>query len=375
MTQAHGTNTDSASTTADGKAEPRFPLARPPTRHGPIARILRSQLLWLALYYIAVLLIAAVLVRNFPAVRDALIVPSIPALNQGAAILSGQELPTLPSPASAPVGGASPRALTTLVVILGAIILAVPVAWVYMWTKRLRYDPGLVRSVIILPIAVAGILLVVKNSLAIAFSLAGIVAAVRFRNTLKDPQDAVYIFLTIAIGISSGVQALDVAIIVSVVFNLVVIIMWKFQVGSIHGGRYGRTGVLSIGDSALLVASTPEACRSIRREALSSAEDMDADGIVLVHSLDADLARQSIQDALAETADDWRLLGIFSRSKEVQTAEYLVHLSKKVSPVDLMATVDEWSAHILGAEYIPVRQRKRKRERERDEESTDSDED
>jgi hypothetical protein len=231
-----------------------------------------------------------------------------------------------------------------------------------MWTKRLRYDPGLVRSVIILPIAVAGILLVVKNSLAIAFSLAGIVAAVRFRNTLKDPQDAVYIFLTIAIGISAGVQALDVAIVVSVVFNIVVITMWKFQVGSVHGGSYARTGVLSIGDSDLHVARTPEACRSLRREILERADDMDADGVILVHSLDAELARHTIQDALAETADDWRLLGIFPRGPEVQTAEYLVQLAKKTTPIDLMATLDEWSTHILAAEYIPFRQRKRARQ-------------
>jgi hypothetical protein len=351
---------DNPSTTGSD-SELRFPLTRPPTRRGPIERLLRSQLLWLAIYYIVVLGVAILLIRNFPAAREALVVPSIPALGEGAAIISGGDLPVAPPTSGTAVRATLDRALTTFLVIFGAIVLAIPVAWVYMWTKRLRYDPGLVRSVIILPIAVAGILLVVKNSLAIAFSLAGIVAAVRFRNTLKDPQDAVYIFLTIAIGISAGVQALDVAIVVSVVFNLVVITMWKFQVGSVHGGSYARTGVLSIGDSALLVARTPEACRSVRREVIERAGEIDADGVILVHSLDAELARHTIQDALSESAEDWRLLGIFPRGEEVQTAEYLVQLASKTTPIDLMATLDEWSTHILAAEYIPFRQRKRAR--------------
>jgi hypothetical protein len=96
--------------------------------------------------------------------------------------------------------------------------------------------------VIILPIVVAGIALVVKNSLALAFSLAGIVAAVRFRNTLKDPRDAVYIFLVIAIGLSAGVQALDVALAMSLAFNFVVLLVWKHNVGRSTAGATGARG-------------------------------------------------------------------------------------------------------------------------------------
>src|SRR5690606_2991060 len=121
------------------------------------------------------------------------------------------------------------RAYATALAILGALALVIPVAAVYMRIKRLQYDPALVRSVVIRPIVVAGIALVVKNSLALAFSLAGIVAAVRFRNTLKDPRDAVYIFLVIAIGLSAGVQALDVALVMSLIFNFVVLFLWRFN--------------------------------------------------------------------------------------------------------------------------------------------------
>src|SRR5256885_7014990 len=41
--------------------------------------------------------------------------------------------------------------------------------------------------------------------------LAAIVAAVRFRNTLKDTKDAVYIFLALAVGVAAGVYSPTVA--------------------------------------------------------------------------------------------------------------------------------------------------------------------
>ena len=74
--------------------------------------------------------------------------PSIPAVSEGTALLTGTAPPEswLGRPPFL-VG-----AFETFLVVLSAIFLALPVAWVYMLTKKLRFDPGLVRSVIILPI-------------------------------------------------------------------------------------------------------------------------------------------------------------------------------------------------------------------------------
>lgn len=339
----------------------RFPLARPPAPQSLLTRFWQSPLVLLVLYYVVMIGGATLLIVNFPVVRQALVTPIIPALSEGAALLSDRVPPPSWDTTPALLSATLDRALITFLVVAGAIAIAIPVAWIYMLTKRLRYDPGLVRSVIILPIAVAGILLVVKNSLAIAFSLAGIVAAVRFRNTLKDPRDAVYIFLTIAIGIAAGVQAIDVALVVSLVFNVVVVILWKFQVGSIQGGRYGRTGVLSVGDSSLLVAVSPESCRTVRRKLVGKADDMRTDGILLVHTTDPDLSRQTVQDALSQTTREWRLMGIWPRGEELKTAEYLIRLAKDSTPADVIGVLDEWSTRIDAAEYIPFRQRVRPR--------------
>lgn len=350
----------------------RYPLAQPPSARGPIRRLASAPLFRLAMYYVVLIAVATFLIQQFPMVRSAVVTPVVPVLGEGAALVTGAEPPSSWTSGSALLATTLERALTTLLVILGAVSLAIPVAWVYMITKRLRYDPGLVRSVVILPIAVAGILLVVKNSLALAFSLAGIVAAVRFRNTLKDPRDAVFIFLTIAIGIAAGVQAIDVGLVVSLCFNIAVLALWKFQVGSIYGGRYGRTGVLSIGDSSLLVARTPRASREIRREVVARTEDTRADGILLIHTVEPELARHTVQDALRETTVNWRLLGIAARGEEVHTAEYLVELAEGHTPADLIGALDEWSAHISAAEYIPFRLRDQPREGDEDKLETDT---
>jgi hypothetical protein len=174
--------------------------ARPAARGGFLERMAESRrapFLRLIAYYVLLIGIMGALVFWVPMVRDAFISPVVlPDLGRtggDAGLLT--RAPTLGDyGARLSLGEALHRALTTLLVIAGALSLVIPVAWVYMFTKRFRYDPALVSSVIILPIVVAGIALVVKNSLALAFSLPGIVAAVRFRNTLKDPRDAVYIF-------------------------------------------------------------------------------------------------------------------------------------------------------------------------------------
>ena len=62
-------------------------------------------------------------------------------------------------------------------------------------------------------------MIVVQSSLALAFSLAGIVAGVRFRSTLDDTRDAVYIFLAIGTASAAGAQALGIAFATSLIFN------------------------------------------------------------------------------------------------------------------------------------------------------------
>ena len=122
--------------------------------------------------------------------------------------------------------------IITLASCLGTLALMLPVTWVYMSARKTPgHNQAVVQTLIILPIVVAGIVLIVQNSLALAFSLAGVVAAVRFRTTLRDARDVVFVFLAIAVGFAAGVQLFTVATLVSIIFNFVLLFTWRYDYG------------------------------------------------------------------------------------------------------------------------------------------------
>ena len=186
-------------------------------RRAPIGRLI--------LFYIAVIAVGALLTYFVPLVRHAWVSSSV--------VEGGKAFPKLSDKSGLAASwadrGAIERIASVLLITLGALTLVGPGAWVYSFTRRLRYDAALVHSIIFLPVVASGVVVVVKDSVALAFSLAGIVGIVRFRNTLKDPKDTVYIFLALAIGLAAGVQALDIALVLSMVFNFMVLILWKYN--------------------------------------------------------------------------------------------------------------------------------------------------
>ena len=115
---------------------------------------------------------------------------------------------------------------------VGTAMLMVPISWVYFITYgRKDIDQSFVQTIMVLPIVVAGIAVIVQNSLALAFSLAGIVAAVRFRFTLNKPAHALYIFAAIGVGLGAGVGALGVAAVISIAFVYATLVLWKLEYG------------------------------------------------------------------------------------------------------------------------------------------------
>lgn len=122
---------------------------------------------------------------------------------------------------------------------LGAAIFIIPVSWVYFITSRNKeVNQSFVQTIIIMPIVVTGISTIVVNSIALAFSLAGIVAAVRFRFTLDQPSHAMYIFVAISIGLAAGIGALGIAAVISMAFVYVTMIIWKLEYGKLISGPF-----------------------------------------------------------------------------------------------------------------------------------------
>lgn len=71
------------------------------------------------------------------------------------------------------------------------------------------------------------VIMIVKSSLALSLGLVGALSIVRFRTPIKEPEDLVYIFLSIAIGIGYGALQITATLLV---FTLISLIIW-FVVG------------------------------------------------------------------------------------------------------------------------------------------------
>jgi hypothetical protein len=128
------------------------------------------------------------------------------------------------------------------VALLSALLLSLPVSWVYMGIRNDdEYDQSLINTIIVLPMVVTGIVIIVQNSLALAFSLAGIAGAVRFRNSLKSSGDALFILLAVAIGLAGGIGAVELAAVVTVAFTYTFVALWMTE----YGERAGMKRFLS----------------------------------------------------------------------------------------------------------------------------------
>lgn len=123
-----------------------------------------------------------------------------------------------------------------IVAIIGAFLCSLPVTWVYMSVRSGdEYDQSLVHTILVLPMVVTGIVIIVQNSLALAFSLAGIAGAVRFKNSLKSSGDALFILLAVGIGLSSGIGAVELAAVVSITLSYCFTLLWMTEYGERQG--------------------------------------------------------------------------------------------------------------------------------------------
>ena len=322
----------------------------------PLARIIDDPVVRVAAYYVLLAAATALLWQIFPGLAA---VFSAERLNEVSAT------PSHPDPLLDALGGAPPAmappvalAVTTALCMIGSFLLMLPVTWVYILTRQKKgFRQSVVQTLIILPIVVAGVVLLVKNSIALAFSLGGIVAAVSFRNTLRDTKDAVYIFLAIAVGLASGVQVMSAAAVMSIVFNIVILIFWYTDFGrapaALEGPRAARRLERSMAlanrtnafvaqlDREILKSMAPEQLQALVQRARRRAGDSPGvektpkppkplDTVLRIQTSDPEAARPHVEAVLATQVKAWQ----FSRSERdtagTAVLEYRVRLRKSV---------------------------------------------
>jgi hypothetical protein len=187
----------------------------------------------LLFYYLAVSAAVFLAVSLFPGLKDhlpigrtqALIAEAGTGLAKANAIAPVEHLKSL---------GGGMIWLTTA--ILGALVISLPISWVYMDVRHPDdYDQSLVDTIIMLPMVVTGIVVIIQDSLALSFSLAGIAGAARFRNNMKSSGDLLFILLAVGVGLSSGIGAMEIAAVMSVAFNLCFLALWSTRYGERKG--------------------------------------------------------------------------------------------------------------------------------------------
>ena len=289
------------------------------------------------------------------------------------ALFGGGPVPTGEGVAPVPLDEVT-LAITVGVAMLAAILLSLPVAWVYLVTRSKRgYQQSVVQLLIILPAVVAGIVLLVKYSITLAFSLAGIVAAVRFRNTLDDSKDAVYVFLATGVGLASAVN-LPVAAVISIGFNALVLVLWYSDFGHApveldgriadrrlkRARQLARTGTFVARiDDEVFREMTREQLEGVAQRAWRRANALDSDATIPTEEVclrlrGSDIAalRAAVEPRLEEYAKGWRV-GALTSGDDGDIVEYTVQLRKKSTPEELIALVRAAaSSHLSDVELV-----------------------
>ena len=228
-----------------------------------------------------------------------------------------------------------------------SLMFTLPLAWVYTLTKDdENFDPSLVQTLVVLSMTVTGVMIVVGTELARAFSLAGVVAAVRFRNTLDDPKDTVYVFIAIAIGMANGARAYPIAVWISIVMTATMYLLWKYRFGSLlrassvrSKGKGKGEAVDWVRDESSLQAAQDVLDKQVRLlqwANLPSKDKKKLNSALVVDAGDIAAAQQHVDTALTSFGGKWRLAGVTSNGNSGCILEYVGRLPKGGTAAALM---------------------------------------
>jgi len=282
--------------------------------------------------------------------------------------------------------------LVAILSLVAAFLFVVPVAWVYVITKQEEgYDQSIVQTIVVLAIVVAGAMMIIQDSLARAFGLVAVVAAVRFRTTMKDTKDAVYVFLALAIGMAAGLGLNHVALFMSIFVNGIFLMLWKFRVGNIIADQEMRTMRLPTATRELpsgrgkkdrtiqpfmqesIAAQTNEQRQKVveRQGRLLHLVNVlsernkgkkKANAVLVIQAAKSGEAQNRAEAALNEHARVWELAGISTVNSGQSTLEYILRLNKGTLPSTFMeALVQRAGSSVRGVEFQTLKSGKKQK--------------
>ncbi|MCM1267664.1 MAG: DUF4956 domain-containing protein [Bacteroidales bacterium] len=117
-------------------------------------------------------------------------------------------------------------------VLLVALLLGVYEFIVYrLVSHRAFYNRSFNICITILPLFIATIVLCLQSNIVITLGTIGALAILRFRTTVKDPVDMLYLLWSVHIGITCGCQLYEVAILTALAATILLIVLEHISIG------------------------------------------------------------------------------------------------------------------------------------------------
>ena len=150
-------------------------------------------------------------------------------------------------------------ALTLTVYLLAGGLAAFYVRLLYRRTSRNPSADSVARVFPLLTLVTIAVISVVKSSLSLSLGLVGALSIVRFRAAIKDPEELVYLFLCIGIGLAFGAGQPWIAVALVVVATVFVLVLERV----VGGGGGGGALLTVVGPASRFVGDGPETALAV----------------------------------------------------------------------------------------------------------------
>lgn len=237
------------------------------------------------------------------------------------------------------------RSVPVIVALVTAFLVTLPVTWVYRWTRpRKRYSQVFAHTLLVVPIGIALVVFLVKGSLALAFSLAGIVAALRFRTSLDEPMDAVYMFIVIGAGLAAGVQLLAIALLGSIIFNITALAVWRSNWGE-HPAIVSGWRLVSPGEAGQLLGVS-----GVVKPGLGNGQGQEKslfNAKLRVQTTQVEAAQRAAIPILDRSAKHWQVAQVTQTEDGSSVVEFDLRLKKSTDLAEFIREIEHSeTAHV-----------------------------
>ena len=169
-----------------------------------------------------------------------------------------------------------------IVIFTTAILLTVITSYILKYTYEIKSkslsSKHQISSILpLLTIIIFLVIMIVKSSLALSLGLVGALSIVRFRTPIKEPEDLIYLFLAIGLGIGYG--ALQIFITTNV-FIVILIIIWFLSKKENISSNNDYNLIVEIKNSVIyekinndLIKSINSVCREVKLIKIEKSND------------------------------------------------------------------------------------------------------